>query len=148
MTSGMNKCPRCGTMLGLKGPGLAADIIIELTGGPRRIVLVRRKNPPLGWALPGGGVDYGETAEAAAIREAFEETGLWVSLVRQFHTYSDACRDPRGHTVSVVFIATASGEPRGGDDASDACAFSLDSLPEDIAFDHREIIGDYTAGRF
>jgi len=132
-----------------RNPSLTADIIIEMAGGPgRRIVLVRRKNPPPGWALPGGFVDYGETVEAAAIREAFEETGLKVNLVRQLHTYSEPGRDPRGHTVSVVFVATASGEPRGGDDASIAKAFDPADLPADIAFDHRQIIQDYLSNRY
>ena len=132
-----------------RNPSLTADIIIEMAGGPgRRIVLVRRKNPPPGWALPGGFVDYGETVEAAAIREAFEETGLKVNLVRQLHTYSEPGRDPRGHTVSVVFVATASGEPRGGDDASIDKAFDPADLPADIAFDHRQIIQDYLSNRY
>jgi len=128
---------------------LTVDMIIELGhGSSRKIVLVKRKNPPPGWALPGGFVDYGEPVEEAAIREACEETGLKIDLVRQFHTYSKAGRDPRGHTVSVVFIATASGEPRGGDDASLAKAFQPDNLPGDIAFDHRQIIGDYLEGKY
>jgi 8-oxo-dGTP diphosphatase len=132
-----------------RNPSLTADIIIEMASGSgRKIVLVRRKNPPPGWALPGGFVDYGETVEAAAIREAFEETGLKVNLVRQFHTYSEPGRDPRGHTVSVVFVATASGEPRGGDDASAAEAFDPTDLPADIAFDHRQIIQDYLSNRY
>ncbi len=101
-----------------KTPYLTVDIIIERQkDGRKQIVLVKRKNPPHGWALPGGFVDYGETVEEAAVREAREETGLDVRLKRQFHVYSDPSRDPRLHTVSVVFIAEADGEPQGADDA-------------------------------
>ena len=111
------------------------------TGAPgdRNIVLINRKNPPHGWAIPGGFVDYGETLEAAAVREAFEETSLEVRLVRQFHSYSDPARDPRQHTISTVFIATAAGAPAGADDASEARIFSIDDLPSPIAFDHADI---------
>jgi len=124
-----------------RNPVPTVDIIIELEGG--RIVLIKRKNPPPGWALPGGFVDYGESVEAAAVREAREETGLSVELVEQFHTYSDPGRDPRQHTISVVFIARAEGEPRGADDAAEARGFEPDRLPEQVAFDHREIVSDY-----
>jgi 8-oxo-dGTP diphosphatase len=123
------------------------DIIIEVEGRSRSVVLVRRKNEPLGWALPGGFVDYGETVEAAAAREAHEETGLTLSELRQFGAYSDPRRDPRGHTLSVVFIAKAVGSPKGGDDAAVARVFSEDNLPEDIVFDHRTIIEDYFKAR-
>ena len=142
------KCPRCGNTWQRRNPLLTVDIIIEIEGRPRSIVLVRRKNPPHGWALPGGFVDYGETVEEAAFREAREETGLEVRLIRQFHVYSKPDRDPRGHMISVVFIAKAGGEPRGGDDAKLAEIFSIDNLPEDIVFDHRAIIDDYTSGRY
>jgi ADP-ribose pyrophosphatase YjhB (NUDIX family) len=101
----------------VKTPRITVDIIIELDEG---IVLIERKNPPHGWALPGGFVDYGESLEAAATREAKEETGLEVELLRQFHTYSDPGRDPRGHTVSTVFVARASGVPQAADDAQAA----------------------------
>jgi len=124
-----------------KTPLLTVDCIIELSG--ERIVLVRRKNPPLGWALPGGFVDVGETLHAAAAREAHEETGLTVDLTEQFFTYSDPARDPRGHTVSTVFIGRAEGEPRGADDAAEARAFSADALPKDLCFDHGTILSDY-----
>lgn len=124
-----------------RNPLPTVDIIIELED--KRIVLIRRKNPPPGWALPGGFVDYGESAEAAAVREAREETGLEVDLVEQFHTYSDPDRDPRQHTLSVVFIAQAAGEPRGADDAVEARGFDAEKLPEPLAFDHRRIISDY-----
>lgn len=130
------------------GPALTCDIIIQLDGDPDRIVLVRRRNVPHGWALPGGFVDLGETVEAAAVREAREETGLEVELIRQFHAYSDPGRDPRGHTVSVVFVARAWGTPRGDDDAAEARAFRRGELPADIVFDHRDILADYFNGRY
>jgi 8-oxo-dGTP diphosphatase len=131
-----------------RGPRLTTDIIIQMNGDPRRVVLIRRRNVPHGWAIPGGFVDWGETVEAAAVREAKEETGLDVTLVRQFHTYSDPARDPRGHTVAVAFIATAIGEPLGGDDAAEARVFTPDQFPPDIVFDHRAILSDYLAGRY
>ena len=125
----------------VRAPLLTVDIIIELEG--RGVVLINRKNPPFGWALPGGFVDYGETLEQAAVREALEETSLLVELTRQFHAYSDPNRDPRGHTVAVVFIARASGEPKAADDAQEAGVFQADALPSPLAFDHRRILGDY-----
>jgi 8-oxo-dGTP diphosphatase len=106
------------------------------------VVLVRRANPPHGWALPGGFVDEGERLDVAAAREAVEETGLPVTLLEQFHTYSDPARDPRRHTLSTVYLASASGEPTGGDDAAEARAFAWDALPDPIVFDHREILAD------
>ncbi len=121
------------------------DLIIEYNDG---IILVKRKNPPPGWALPGGFVDYGESIESAAIREAKEETGLEVELVRQFHTYSDPKRDPRHHTITTVLIARAKGRPSAGDDAKAAGIFRRENLPEQIAFDHRDIITDYYTGRY
>lgn len=121
-------------------PMLTVDAIIETEGG---IVLIKRKNPPYGWAIPGGFVDYGETIEDAVCREMKEETGLDVNLVRQFHTYSDPKRDPRHHTVTTIFIATAQGRPKADDDAEEAEVFTRDALPEDIAFDHRQILEDY-----
>lgn len=143
------RCPKCDHAWRRRNPLLTVDMIIELPGDPSpRIVLVRRKNPPHGWALPGGFVDYGETVEEAAIREALEETGLKITLDRQFHTYSEPSRDPRGHMVSVVFIAKAQGTPRGGDDAGEAVAFDTDNLPEGIVFDHPEIIRDYLSGKY
>ncbi len=117
------------------------DIIIERKDG--KIVLIRRKNPPFGWALPGGFVDYGESLEAAAIREAEEETSLKVSLVRQLHTYSNPDRDPRRHTITTVFIARAEGSPRAADDAAEIRVFDQNSLPSPLAFDHEVILNDY-----
>jgi len=124
-----------------KTPFLTVDIIIEVEN--HGIVLIERKNPPPGWALPGGFVDDGETLEAAAIREAKEETSLDVQLMEQFHTYSDPKRDPRHHTVSTVFIARASGVPKGADDAKQAELFREEKLPSPVAFDHLQILRDY-----
>ena len=123
-----------------RNPLLTVDIIIEIGG---KIVLIERKNPPHGWALPGGFVDYGESIESAAVREAAEETSLAVNLTEQFYTYSDPHRDPRHHTVSTVFIATAQGEPRGADDAKTAQLFGEVDLPSAIVFDHSQILRDY-----
>ncbi len=125
----------------IKTPLLTVDIIIEMASGG--IVLIERKNPPHGWALPGGFVDVGESIEDAAVREALEETSLDVELVCQMHAYSEPTRDPRFHTVSIVFVAKATGEPVGADDAARAEVFSEDALPEVIAFDHARIIEDY-----
>jgi len=124
----------------LRNPLLTVDIIIEIDG---KIVLIERKNPPHGWALPGGFVDYGESIESAAVREAAEETSLAVNLTEQFYTYSDPNRDPRHHTVSTVFIATAQGEPHGADDAKTARLCCEADLPSAITFDHRQILRDY-----
>ncbi len=123
-----------------RNPVVTVDAIIEMSGG---VILIKRKNPPPGWAIPGGFVDYGETLEEAVIREMKEETCLDINLIRQFHTYSDPARDPRHHTVSTIFIATASGSPQAADDAKDIGIFTKDNLPEDIAFDHRNILEDY-----
>jgi ADP-ribose pyrophosphatase YjhB (NUDIX family) len=121
------------------------DIIVEFKRG---IILIKRKNPPEGWALPGGFVDYGETLESAALREAKEETGLDIELIRQFHTYSDPERDTRHHTITTVYIAKAHGSPIAGDDAKEVGIFKKEALPEQIAFDHREILNDYFTGRY
>jgi len=128
-----------------RNPVPTVDIIIEITD---KIVLIKRRNPPYGWALPGGFVDYGESVEMAAQREAREETGLELTELQQFHCYSDPRRDPRRHTISVVFIARASGEPRPGDDAADIGLFDQNMLPEAIAFDHRQILADYFEGKY
>lgn len=132
-----------------RNPVPTVDIIIETeSGGKRGIVLIKRKNPPYGWAIPGGFVDYGESIENAASREAKEETSLDVELIRQFHTYSDPSRDPRQHTISTVFIARAHGEPHGMDDAAEARIFMFDEIPADMAFDHRLILEDFFTGKY
>ncbi len=122
-----------------RNPYPTADVIIE--NGPG-IVLVRRKNEPIGWALPGGFVDAGECVEAAAVREMKEETGLDVQLETLLYVYSDPARDPRFHTMTIVFVGQASGEPVGDDDAAEAVAFPIDQLPSPIVFDHAAIIDD------
>ena len=134
-------CPHCGkSVASYRNPLPTVDIIIELADG---IVLIKRKNPPFGWALPGGFVDYGESLEAAAVREAREETSLDVRLVSQLGAYSDPRRDPRHHTISVVFVAEADGRPRAADDAAEIGVFDRETLPEGMAFDHAEILQDY-----
>ena len=129
-------------------PRLTADVIITPQGRPGSVLLIRRKNPPLGWALPGGFVDYGESVERAAVREAREETGLDVTLHRQFHVYSDPSRDARGHTVTVVFVGEAEGAPEGGDDAAEARYFDAGALPGEIAFDHARILEDFFTKKY
>ena len=121
------------------------DIIIEIQreDGKEGIVLIKRKNPPHGWAIPGGFVDYGESLEEAAAREAKEETSLDVQLKRQFHTYSDPDRDPRQHTISTVFVATAQGQPKAQDDAQEIGIFTRDEIDFPLAFDHSRILEDY-----
>jgi 8-oxo-dGTP diphosphatase len=129
-------------------PLLAADIIIELVDRPDRpIVLIERKNPPYGWALPGGFVDVGERLEQAAVREAWEETSLQVNLMTLLGCYSAPRRDPRGHTVSAVYVAEARGEPEARDDAKQLALYALDALPVTLAFDHAEILADYARFR-
>ena len=127
-----------------RNPAPTVDIIIELIDKPHRpIVLIERHNEPFGWAIPGGFVDYGEAVETAAKREALEEIGLEVELIEQFHVYSDPKRDSRKHTISIVFIATAKGEPKAGDDAKDAAFFESWNVPGNLCFDHDEILRDY-----
>ena len=124
-----------------RSPLPTVDIIIEL--GVGGVVLIGRKNFPQGWALPGGFVDYGESLEAAALREAEEETSLKVKLIEQFYAYSDPGRDSRHHTISTIYIATAQGTPRGADDAKIAKVFVEGQLPSPIVFDHLRILSDY-----
>ena len=134
-------CPYCGNNVErYKNPVPTVDIIIEMEGG---IILINRKNPPYGWALPGGFVDYGERLEHAAVREAKEETSLDIEIVSMIGVYSDPARDPRQHTISIVFQARASGIPKACDDAADLDIFCRHNLPEELAFDHGLILRDY-----
>jgi 8-oxo-dGTP diphosphatase len=138
-------CPACGVQVkSYRNPFPTVDIIIEIQDG---IVLIHRKNPPYGWALPGGFVDYGESLEAAAVREAREETSLEVSNLRLLGCYSDPGRDKRMHTISTVYMADGCGLPRAADDAADVGIFQLESLPEPLCFDHAAILADYAARR-
>jgi ADP-ribose pyrophosphatase YjhB (NUDIX family) len=140
------RCTKCGCETECyRNPFPTVDIIIELDN--RGIILIARKNYPFGWALPGGFVDYGESLEDAAIREAKEETGLDIKLIGQFHTYSRPDRDPRHHSISTVYIAKASGTPRAADDAKEVGIFTKGALPAPIAFDHKEILDDYFSFR-
>ena len=139
-------CPNCGKVIEkYRNPFPTVDIIIQTVKHKEQagIVLIQRKNPPLGWALPGGFVDYGESLESAARREAEEETSLKVELLYQLGAYSDPARDPRHHTISVVFVARATGIPKAADDAIAVAVFDRYSLPDIMAFDHKEILRDY-----
>jgi ADP-ribose pyrophosphatase YjhB (NUDIX family) len=128
-----------------KCPIPTVDIIIEIKrkNGKQGIILIKRKNPPYGWALPGGFVDYGESLEDAAVREAKEETSLDVRLKDQLHTYSDPKRDPRQHTISTVYVAAAQGKPKAQDDAQDIGIFTKEEINFPLAFDHKKIVTDY-----
>jgi len=123
-----------------KCPLLAADVVIEVAD---RIVLIERKNFPFGWALPGGFVEIGETVEQTATREALEETSLAVELRALLGVYSRPDRDPRGHTVTVVYVGRAQGVPKARDDASNVALFSCNALPQPLAFDHAQVLADY-----
>jgi len=138
-------CPQCGAVVKeYLNPFPTVDIIIRVK---EKIVLIERGNPPFGWALPGGFVDYGETLEDAARREAEEETGLHLRNLEQFRAYSEPSRDPRHHTISMVFSAVGEGNICAGDDAGRAMLFSLDDLPTPLCFDHAIIIDDYKEWR-
>ncbi len=140
--TGKLTCPHCKkTVKTYANPFPTVDIIIETA--PGEIVLIKRKNPPYGWAIPGGFVDYGESLEEAAKREAKEETTLEVKLIEQFHTYSDPRRDSRQHNISTVYIASAKGSPRAADDAAEVSIFTRENLPKPLAFDHEKILKDY-----
>lgn len=143
MTKKKVVCLKCGhTAEAFANPLPTVDVIIEMPE-ERGIILIHRKNEPRMWALPGGFVDYGESVERAAEREAAEETGLAVSGLRLFGVYSDPSRDARGHTISTVFTAVGDGVPAAADDADGIGIFREETLPSDIAFDHRKILADY-----
>lgn len=134
-------CPTCGTEVKqYRNPFPTVDIIIEISDG---IILIERKNPPYGWALPGGFVDYGERLEDAAVREALEETSLKVSGLKLLGCYSNPARDSRMHTISTVFVGTGHGTPSAADDAINLAVFKLNALPEQLCFDHATILADY-----
>ncbi|HEY9072539.1 MAG TPA: NUDIX hydrolase [Desulfobaccales bacterium] len=136
------KCPKCGYVLRRhRNPVPTVDIIIEIPD--QGMILIQRARPPLGWALPGGFVDYGESLETAARREAREETSLEVVLLGQLHTYSDPQRDPRQHNITTVFVAQAHGTPQAADDARSLAIFRPEDLPRALAFDHGQILADY-----
>ena len=142
MTRRTIECPKCKNEIEVyRNPIPTVDIIIEIES--KGIVLIKRKNPPYGWAIPGGFVDYGESLEEAAVREAKEETNLDVKLIRQFHTFSDPKRDPRHHSISTVYIAKKKGILKAKDDAIEIGNFNESNLPDEIAFDHRSILKDY-----
>lgn len=136
-------CSQCGHAVQVyRNPIPTVDIIILIGGG---VVLIKRKNPPHGWALPGGFIDYGESAESAALREAKEETSLQLTDLRQFRVYSDPDRDPRHHTLTVVFTARGNGIPQASDDAAKIGLFTKADLPGPLAFDHAKILADFFA---
>lgn len=134
-------CPNCGHLvIEYKNPIPTTDVIIRIG---QSIVLIKRRNPPHGWAIPGGFIDYGEPAEHAALREAKEETGLDVERLQLFGVYSAPDRDPRQHTLTVVFTGEANGVPKAADDAADVGLFEQETLPAPLAFDHAKILADF-----
>ena len=134
-------CPKCGHAIErYENPLPTADVIVDING---KVILVKRKNPPQGWALPGGFINYGESAEETAVREIREETGLGITDLMQFYCYSDPARDPRFHTLTVVFTAKSTGTPVARDDAAGVGLFDKDNLPLQLAFDHESILNDY-----
>ena len=138
-------CPGCGHVTErYKNPYPTADVIVDIGG---KVLLIRRKNPPAGWAIPGGFIDYGECAEDAARREIMEETGVAVRDLALFGVFSDPARDPRFHTLTVVFTGVSDDEPVGGDDAAETGLFAEDDLPKDLAFDHADVLAAYFARR-
>lgn len=143
-------CPHCGGEIGVwRNPTPTVDVVIvmkDATPSGDGVVLIERSNPPLGWALPGGFVDYGESCERAAVREMKEETGLDVELTGLLGVYSDPDRDPRQHTLSVVYTGVPHDPSKlcAGDDAANAKVFALGDWPE-LAFDHRKILDDFLA---
>jgi ADP-ribose pyrophosphatase YjhB (NUDIX family) len=137
-------CPHCGRLVySYRNPIPTVDIIIALED--KGIILIKRAKEPFGWAIPGGFVDYGESLEDAARREAREETSLRVELSGQLGAYSAPDRDPRHHTISVVFLASAQGKPEARDDALEVGVFTKEDLPSSLAFDHARILADYFA---
>jgi len=140
-TSKTLNCPNCNQIIETyRNPFPTVDIIIQIKN---EIILIERKNEPFGWAIPGGFVDYGESVEKAAIREAKEETSLKIQIVALLGVYSDPNRDQRKHTISSVFIANGDGVPRAADDAKNIGLFHQNNLPENLAFDHANILKDY-----
>ncbi|UFS69665.1 NUDIX hydrolase [Geomonas sp. RF6] len=138
-------CPSCGEKVrSYSNPFPTVDVLIEL---PEGIVLIKRRNEPFGWALPGGFVDYGESLEAAAVRECEEETALKVTQMKLLGCYSDPARDTRFHAISTVYVVKCSGTPKAGDDAAEFGVFQLDNLPSPICFDHEKILSDYRERR-
>lgn len=131
------------------GPALTVDALVQrrMPDGRLAILLIERRFPPRGWALPGGFVDAGESCEAAVLRELEEETGLQGVIDYQQHTYSDPLRDPRRPTASVVYVVAAQGDPRAGDDAAVARFWPLDALPP-LCFDHARILDDLRSHRY
>ena len=135
-------CPHCGRLVyRYRNPLPTVDIIIELED--KGIILIKRAKEPFGWAIPGGFVNYGESLEDAARRESREETSLKVELLGQLGAYSAPDRDPRHHTISVVFLGRARGKPEARDDALEVGVFTKEDLPSSLAFDHAQILADY-----